>query len=643
MRENSTACCSMKVVVHGYANDMDGWLNDFEMPNGKIISSGLRETFREVVKKAAGGFFAPVTATELSRNGRDVRTHRRRLQQLCTEAGLLASGRYFDERTGKERRGYFLVAHEYVERRYRWEEQHEKDKHRARYRYGGQYIFEIPQLAVPDEDDFRSSGKVFDSKEGQFAGIHSTATGRNASGKSACHPCDGQTLLDGSAGGHPGNMHGLQASECSASSGEIERYWDDRPCEEENSSHHRTEHDRGIEIRGDGLYGQRPGLPAQRLPTFWVALSLLSGEEGVEVLGGALGKRDTLRSSEEGGNNDRMGRDRLPGCQGIPLPPASGLAPSAGFVPEIPQKLEEEPLFRLPASDSTATPNLSQNERAEERIEGHKNCQDFSGESGHFGDKLGTKCPLLADCLDREVNNETLQTPRRRGEAAVAAERENALTLGLVVSDRKDWATEVWEKTRATLKERLGEGTFCLWIAPISALMIGQKLTLDCPDEYFADYVDRHFGEEIRAVLQAIGIDEVSFSSGVKKQRIQREKKEERQHRQQRQDEAQRRDLANLSLEGQFKLLIGIEGFPRKENGFPGIRDWTDKVHLFWKKFCDMSKSGSLPDIADLLKELEMRKQSAAWRQAEGQYILSPDKWLAGKTTKRPWLKEGIQ
>jgi len=84
----------MRVIINGYANDTDGWLDDFEMLNGKIISSGLRETFREVVKRAKGEFFAPVTAAELSKNGRSERTHRRRLQRLCKDCGLLVEGKF---------------------------------------------------------------------------------------------------------------------------------------------------------------------------------------------------------------------------------------------------------------------------------------------------------------------------------------------------------------------------------------------------------------------------------------------------------------------------------------------------------------------------------------------------------------------
>ena len=217
--------------------------------------------------------------------------------------------------------------------------------------------------------------------------------------------------------------------------------------------------------------------------------------------------------------------------------------------------------------------------------------------------------------------------------ADAAVRKDTQEALNSPASGPKDQAAGVWGQAKEILKERLSEEFFALWIAPMTALMTGEKLTLDCPDQYYAIYVERHFKEEIECVLQHFEITDVSFSSGEKKRLIQQEKEKERR---QRQEEGRRQVLANLPLKEQFKLLISI--FPRKENGFPGIRDWTDKLHRVWNVFQNMSRRGELPEATDLLKELEARKQSAEWRQAEGQYILSPDKWLAGKTTKRPWL-----
>ena len=228
----------------------------------------------------------------------------------------------------------------------------------------------------------------------------------------------------------------------------------------------------------------------------------------------------------------------------------------------------------------------------------------------------------------------TTPLPPNGGNAIGAAEREDTQATRSITSSFEDQAAGVWERAKSILKETLDEGAFGLWIEPVKVLMIGKKLTLDCPDEYLQAYVERHYGDEIRDVLQGLGIQEFSFSSGIKKQAIQREK--DQRQRRQRLEAGQHQTLANLPSKEQFKLLIGM--FPCKENGFPGIRDWTDKLHWVWNVFQNMSRRGELPGIANLLKELETRKQSAEWRQAEGQYILSPDKWLAGKTTKRPWL-----
>jgi len=363
-----------RVIIHGYQNDTDGWLNDFEMLDGKIISSGLKETFRDLVKKAGGSFFAAVTAAELSdKNGRSERTNRRRLEKLEKEAGLIVYGKYFDKRTGKEKRGYFLVAHEYVERRYRWEEEYERDKHSARYKYGkGQYIFEISESSISGESDFSCAG--FDSPK-YSEGFRETVFGHA-----------GSTRGDG-----------FQASDNTTSFGNFRRKRNDRQSKQEDFSHDWAEFYRECDLRGISPADQRSRQPVSGEFPRKSEMPFLAGDGPIrnttglgdslaEVSVGQQRRSDWV--DEEKRDHHYAGRDQRPDCAGIPLSESSSFTLAGSLVPEIQKNMEAQSIQHKSCSSAAAASDLSGNEAIQERVENNKDGQDLCGGNGHFGDKM---------------------------------------------------------------------------------------------------------------------------------------------------------------------------------------------------------------------------------------------------------------
>jgi chromosomal replication initiator protein len=64
----------------------------------------------------------------------------------------------------------------------------------------------------------------------------------------------------------------------------------------------------------------------------------------------------------------------------------------------------------------------------------------------------------------------------------------------------------LWTQVRATLRERVGAGSFQSWISPLRlAAMDGGVATLMVPTAFLGSYVARNFHDDILAALAAAG------------------------------------------------------------------------------------------------------------------------------------------
>jgi chromosomal replication initiator protein len=64
----------------------------------------------------------------------------------------------------------------------------------------------------------------------------------------------------------------------------------------------------------------------------------------------------------------------------------------------------------------------------------------------------------------------------------------------------------LWTEVRATLKDRVGAGSFQSWISPLRlAAVEGGVATLTVPTAFLGSYVARNFQEDILAALDQAG------------------------------------------------------------------------------------------------------------------------------------------
>ena len=65
-----------------------------------------------------------------------------------------------------------------------------------------------------------------------------------------------------------------------------------------------------------------------------------------------------------------------------------------------------------------------------------------------------------------------------------------------------------WEEALLNLKSKLGETTYATWIAPLKLLsQDNQSLNLEAPDQFFKDWVEKHFLKTIQEILKLQGWD----------------------------------------------------------------------------------------------------------------------------------------
>ncbi|MDD5477288.1 MAG: chromosomal replication initiator protein DnaA [Candidatus Omnitrophica bacterium] len=68
--------------------------------------------------------------------------------------------------------------------------------------------------------------------------------------------------------------------------------------------------------------------------------------------------------------------------------------------------------------------------------------------------------------------------------------------------------TKNWEETQETLKAKLGETIFATWIAPLKfSVQDSQSINLEAPDQFFKDWVEKHYFDLIRETLKHKGLD----------------------------------------------------------------------------------------------------------------------------------------
>lgn len=65
-----------------------------------------------------------------------------------------------------------------------------------------------------------------------------------------------------------------------------------------------------------------------------------------------------------------------------------------------------------------------------------------------------------------------------------------------------------WEETQADLRAKMGDTIFATWIAPLKfSAQDNQNINLEAPDQFFKDWVEKHYLELIRQTLKLRGLD----------------------------------------------------------------------------------------------------------------------------------------
>ena len=67
---------------------------------------------------------------------------------------------------------------------------------------------------------------------------------------------------------------------------------------------------------------------------------------------------------------------------------------------------------------------------------------------------------------------------------------------------------QCWEETQGDLKNRLGDTIFTTWIAPLRfSVMDNQSINLEAPDQFFKDWVEKHYLGLIEEGLKNRGLN----------------------------------------------------------------------------------------------------------------------------------------
>ncbi len=68
-----------------------------------------------------------------------------------------------------------------------------------------------------------------------------------------------------------------------------------------------------------------------------------------------------------------------------------------------------------------------------------------------------------------------------------------------------------WEAAQEDLKAKVGETIFATWIAPLKfSAQDSRNINLEAPDQFFKDWVEKHYLELIRGALKGKGLDHLS-------------------------------------------------------------------------------------------------------------------------------------
>jgi chromosomal replication initiator protein len=78
---------------------------------------------------------------------------------------------------------------------------------------------------------------------------------------------------------------------------------------------------------------------------------------------------------------------------------------------------------------------------------------------------------------------------------------------------------KAWSKTQDCLKNSLGKTVFDTWIAPLKPKKQEKGVvTLGAPDQFFKDWVEKHYKQAIQSAMQDVNKDAVSVALEVETQ-----------------------------------------------------------------------------------------------------------------------------
>ncbi|MDD5771106.1 MAG: chromosomal replication initiator protein DnaA, partial [Candidatus Omnitrophica bacterium] len=74
-------------------------------------------------------------------------------------------------------------------------------------------------------------------------------------------------------------------------------------------------------------------------------------------------------------------------------------------------------------------------------------------------------------------------------------------------------SNKMWEEVLEALKNKVGETTFSTWLAPLKAVSTNnQNINLEAPDQFFKDWVEKHYLGFIRDALNERGLNNLLVS-----------------------------------------------------------------------------------------------------------------------------------
>jgi len=92
-----------------------------------------------------------------------------------------------------------------------------------------------------------------------------------------------------------------------------------------------------------------------------------------------------------------------------------------------------------------------------------------------------------------------------------------ALTAQCLPTNNMQELTKYWEETLANLKSKLGETAFSTWIAPLKfSAADNRNISLEAPDQFFKDWVEKHYLGLINESLKITGLDNLLVSLSVR-------------------------------------------------------------------------------------------------------------------------------